>query len=636
MRKARAITALLTAAGVTALTVTSAGAATTGGVGSAQGSSSVFSLVLGQSASGSALIADLVGDLGSASNDPAAGGNSALSRLAGLQTASSLVPALNLEVPPQPVQAQAPNGSPSVSTPSIDLSNVAGVSVPAAVASGTIEPASLSASIDSAGSHSGLKAGVSGIALASGLVDLGTASTQVTNDSGPAQASSVRSLTAGPLTVLSLGQLLAGLGLPLGQLPVTTLSNLLAALHLSLPAVPGGGALPTGANLASLVYQLTLSVSTIDNALGVSPTSLAHVSVARPHLGVGGVTVSTSGTPVPNLPSLPSPGGLPTGSNTGGISTSGGALTSAAQGALSSSLTPILSSLGLGGINLGSALATVTSLTGLLNTLQGDLSSVLEQALSALDGAALLKVSGLNIGLTATATNSVKTSVAALTGTVGSIQVGNLLSTPVLNLTSTVSQISTLVNSLDSALGGVLGQVSPALAGLVHVSVLTPVSGAGVSSTGNTVKAVEGVTALTATITPPAGLASLVSSLTSAGNVTSTATGLLGLAGVPTATITSLTSALAPIASLSATLNQTLGALANGAVLSVGTVAAASQFTPAPVAGATAPSTAGSVPTPGKLAFTGGNPLLAVVGGGGLAALLVGRRLRLARRRRAA
>lgn len=634
MRKARVITSVLTAAGLTALTVTSAGAASTGGVGSAQGSSSVFSLTLGPSGSSSALLADLIGDLGSASNDPATG--SALSRLAGLQTASSLVPALNLHVPATPVQAQSPGGSPSVSTPSIDLSSVAGVSVPASVATGTILPASLTATLDSAGAHSGLKAGVSGIALAGGLVDLGTASTQVTNDSGAAQASSVRSLTAGPLTVLSLGQLLAGLGLPLSQLPVTTLSNLLNALHLPLPSVPGTTGLPAGSSLASVVYQLTVGVSAITQAVGVSPTSLAgHTVAARPHALP--LPVSPSGSPIVTLPSLPVSTGLPTGATTSGISTTGGALTSAAQSSLQTSLAPVLSALGLSGINLGSALATVTSLTTLLNTLQSDLSGVLQQALSTLDSAALLKVSGLNVGLTTTATNSVKSSVASLTGTVGSVQVGSLLSTPTLNLTGIASQVSSIANSLDSALSGVLGQVSPSLAGLVHVALLTPVSGAGVSSTGNTVKAVQGVTALTATITPPAGLSSLVSTITSPANVSSTATGLLGLAGVPAATIGSLTSALAPIASLSATLNQTLGALANGAVLSVGTLSSASQFTPAPVAGSTPSSAPGSsVPTPGKLPFTGGNPMLAVLGGGGLAALLIGRRLRLARRSRLA
>ena len=638
MRKARAITSVLTAAGITALTITSAGAATPGGVGSAQGSSSVFSLVLDPSGSTSTLVADLIGDLGSASNDPAAGGNTSLSRLAGLQTASSLVPALNLEVPSQPVQAQSPNGSPSVSTPSIDLANVAGVTVPAAVATGTIEPASLTASLDSSGSHSGLKAGVSGIALAGGLVTLGTANTQVTDDSSPAQASSVRSLVVGPVTVLSLGQLLAGLGLPLSQLPISTLSGLLSALHLPLPSVPGAsGVLPAGTNLGALVFALSDAVGTITNAIGVSPGSLtSHASVVRSHLGGIPITVSTSGTPVPSLPALPTPAGLPTGASTSGISSAGGALTSAAQSTLSGGLAPVLSALGLGSINLGSALSTVTSLTTLLNTLQGDLSSVLEQALSALDGAALLKVAGLNVGLTATATDSVKSSVAALTGTVGAVSVGNLLSTPALNLAAAPSQLSSVVNSLDSALGGVLGQVSPSLAGLVKVSVLTPVSGAGVSTAGKYVKAVEGVTALTATITPPADLAGLVSTVTSALNLPSSATGLLGLAGIAPSAIAGLSSALAPIASLSATLNQTLGALAHGAVLSVGTLSAASQFTPAPVTGATTPGTPGAPSPGGQLPFTGGNPVLAVLGGGGLAALLVSRRVRLARRARVA
>jgi hypothetical protein len=637
MGKARAFTALLTAAGITALTVTSAGAAgaASTGVGSAQGSSAVFSLALGPSTSGSALLADLIGDLGSASNDPAAGGSAALSRLAGLQAASSLVPALNLQVPPTPVQAQSPNGSPSVSTPAINLSNVHGVSVPAAVASGTIEPASLTATVDSTGAHAGLSAGVSSIALAGGLVALGSASTQVTNDAGGSQASSVRSLKAGPLTVLSLGQLLAGLGIPLTDLPVTTLAGLLSALHLPLPSIPGAtGTLPSSVGLAGEVGALAQSIEIITTALQVPASALiARPSTEQSHLAVGPVSVSTSGSPVPALPPLPQPTGLPAGAVTSGISSPSGALTSSAASSLEAALAPALSALGLGGVNLASALSTLTSLTSLLDTLQGDLSNVLAQALSALDAAPLLKVSGLDIGLTTKATNAVSTSVASLTGTVGTVSVGNLLSTPLVNLTDTVSQLSSLVGSLDSAIGSVLGKVSPSLTNLVHVSVLTPVAGAGVSAAKGYVKAVEGVTALTATITPPADLSSLVSSITSALNLPTTAAGILGLAGVPTATVAALTSALSPIATLSATLSQTLGALANGATLKVGTIAAASDFAPAPVPGASpsVPGTAG-VPTPSKLPFTGGNPVLAIVGGGALAALLIGRRLRLARR----
>ncbi|MHB1444659.1 MAG: hypothetical protein ACYCZV_03230, partial [Acidimicrobiales bacterium] len=217
MHKARACTAVLSAAAMTVLTVTSAGAATpASGAGSAQGSSTMFSLALGTSASGaspSLLSTQLVGDLGSASNDPAAGPTSALARLAGLQSASQLVPALDLNVPSRPVQAETPGGQPSVSTPAVTLSDVAGVGVPASVASGTLEPAALTATVDSTGARSRLSAGLSGIALAGGLVELGSAGTVVSNAAGASQASSIRTLQAGPITVLSLGQLLAGLGL---------------------------------------------------------------------------------------------------------------------------------------------------------------------------------------------------------------------------------------------------------------------------------------------------------------------------------------------------------------------------------------------------------------------------------------
>ncbi|HUZ44056.1 MAG TPA: hypothetical protein VMU63_06590 [Acidimicrobiales bacterium] len=649
MRKARVCTAVLSAVAMTVLTVTSAGAATpASGVGSAQGASTVFSLALGTAAPGaspSLLSTQLIGDLGSASNDPAAGPTSALTRLAGLQSASPLVPALDLNVPSQPVQAETPGGQPSVSTPAVTLSDLAGIGVPASVASGTLEAATLAATVDSTGAHGRLSAGLSGIALAGGLVGLGSASTVVSNDAGSSQASSVRTLQVGPITVLSLGQLLAGLGIPLSDLSLTTLSNLLGALHLPLPSVPGAvSSLPAGSNLTGEVDALAQTVDTITTELQVPLSSLLNrPQLIRSHSSLlpGPVPVPSSGIPVPTLPSLPTPTGLPAGSNTGGITSgSTGQLTSTAVNTLSSQLSPVLDALGLGQINLATALATVTSLTSLLNTLQGDLSSVIDQALSGLDSAALLKVSGLDIALSTTATNSVATSLATVQGTVGSISVGNLLTTPSLKLTTAASSLSTVLAGIQSAIGSVLGQVSKSLSGIVSVKALTPLAGSGVSTNGKYIKALDGITALTATITPPAGLAGLVSSVTSAVNLPASAAGLLGLAGVPSASVASLESALAPIATLSATLNQTLGALANGAVIQVGTLQAQSDFTPAPVAGAS-PATpgstttpGGSVPTPGKLPFTGGNSALGGFGGAGLLAVLVGRRLRLSRRAR--
>ncbi|MHB1445763.1 MAG: hypothetical protein ACYCZV_08930, partial [Acidimicrobiales bacterium] len=482
-----------------------------------------------------------------------------------------------------------------------------------------------------------------GIALAGGLVGLGSAGTVVSNAAGASQASSIRTLQAGPITVLSLGQLLAGLGLPLSDLPLTTLSNLLGALHLPLPSVPGAvSSLPAGSNLTGEVEALAQAVDTITTELKVPISSLlTRPRLVRSHLPLPSpVSVSSTGDPVPTLPGLPAPTGLPAGSDTGGITSgSAGQLTSTAVSTLSAQLTPVLDALGLGQVDLATALSTVTTLTALLDTLQADLGSVIDQALSALDSAALLKVSGLDIALSTTATNSVATSLAAVQATIGSISVGNLLSTPSLNLATAASSLSAVLAGVQSAIGSVLGQVSKSLSGIVSVKALTPLAGSGVSTKGKYIKALDGITALTATITPPAGLAGLVSSVTSATNRPESAAGLLGLAGVPAATVASLGAALAPIATLSATLNQTLGALANGAVLQVGTLQAQSDFTPAPVAGAS-PTTgstttpAGGVPTPAKLPFTGGNSALGAFGGAGLLAFLAGRRLRLTRKAR--
>lgn len=218
MRNTRAAVAVVTIIGLSALIAVPAGAASPGGVGSATSSATVFSLLLGSSdpaaTSAPVLGVNLSADSGSATIDPSVSGPAAVARLAGLASTAP-VRALTLTVPAQPVQAQAPGGQPSVSTPAVDLGNVAGVSVPASLATGGIAPATLAASAAPTGAHATVAAGLSGVSLAGGLVSVGPSTSRLSDDAVPTSSSSTRTVQVGPVTVVGIAQLLAGLGIPL-------------------------------------------------------------------------------------------------------------------------------------------------------------------------------------------------------------------------------------------------------------------------------------------------------------------------------------------------------------------------------------------------------------------------------------
>ncbi|HZU75030.1 MAG TPA: hypothetical protein VE990_19900 [Acidimicrobiales bacterium] len=622
MRKVRAGIALATTASLTGLFVTAAGAATSPaptGVGTASSTAQIVGLNLGTSnpaaTTAPVLAASLLGDAGLATIDPNISTPASYVQLGGLISKSG-VSALNLSVPSQPVKAAAPGGPASAGTPQISLSNVAGVTVPSAVATGTILPAALTAGAAKTGSHATLSAGISNVGLAGGLVNAQSATSTLSNDATPSYSDSIRSVQVGQVTVLSLGQLLQGLGIPLVDLPVSVLNQLLGQLGIALPAIPGSSGLPSGANLTSVTTALSGAI----NQIAVTVTGAA-APAARSHLTVpvpGGSGVSTSGLPGSGgTVTVPSPSGLPTGSSTlPGLTTAGtDNLTSTVTAALQTNLVPDLSALGLP----ATLPTTLTGLLGLLTNLQGDLSGLLTSTLSSLDNISLLGVSGAQVSIVTKAADKVSDSTATLTANLGSVIVGPA-KTPALDLTSPVTTVNKIVGGINAGVSSILNTVSSSLANVVNVSVLSQAAGNGVSTAGHYVKAQEGVTLLTATVTPPANLSSLVSSLTSAVNLPSTVSGLLTTAGVNSTQLGAISSALAPIAGLTQMAQVSLGALAQGAVLKVGTITSASDFTPTPASAPTASGTGTSGPAPASspsLPRTGGD-----YGLGGLGALL--------------
>jgi hypothetical protein len=268
----------------------------------------------------------------------------------------------------------------------------------------------------------------------------------------------------------------------------------------------------------------------------------------------------------------------------------------------------------LGGLNLpvpgvGDAVAIAQDT---IDQVQALISDVLDKAIKALDGVSLLKVSGIEVGAVTKAAETLDASKADIVAKIGSISVGGL-QLPGLDLASTLAQVNSVVNTVNSTLSSVLGAVNPDLANLVHVSMFQKDSATGVSKDGGYVKSLAGVSALAASITPPLNLTQIVNGLL----------GQAGTAGIGSA-LTGVGGTLPVVDTLMTTLNGLLGtavnALAGGASIKLASVTSGASFT-TPVA-----STNGSLPR------TGGTAQTALLGMALVIAALASRRFVLAHR----
>ena len=428
-------------------------------------------------------------------------------------TISSAVQALNISLPT--VEAKAPGGSSPVSSQAVDLSTPA--------SSGKVSAATLSATAAADAAKSGLNSSVDGIALVGGLLGLKSASSNLGTDALTAASDGTRGVKLDTLTVLDLGALLKLLGIDLANLPVSTVSGLLSKLQLPVAGLQNGVDLNTAvANVNAAINQvqslLTTAGSTVDST--VSNTVGGIIG------GLGSTVGSTTGVTLPSAPTA------------------------------------------------GSAVSTLNAtIDGLQNTLSG----LLTNALSALDNASLLSVSGLEVGLTTKAADTVQNSAAGITAKLGTVNIGNL-AIPGVDLGAAASQISALVNNVTSQLSGVLGTISPSLANLVSIKVLD--QNKSVSSAGGYTKALATLTGLTATIKPPADLANVVSTITAATNGVNDLLGTLGTAVPAVQTVT---------ATLQTALGNVAG-LAGGGTVTVAQVSAESNFAPAAAGAPATPS----------------------------------------------
>ncbi|MBW3644800.1 MAG: hypothetical protein KY441_04770 [Actinobacteria bacterium] len=336
--------------------------------------------------------------------------------------------------------------------------NTAANGIPLPVASGLLS-GTLSSVVDEDGARSSLLAGISGdgLDLVGGLLGLGNAPEAVTftTNAAPATAEGVRGLNIPALDLLNLGNLLAGIGLPLESLPVTDLVGLLEGLGIEGVLV-GGEQMATG-DLVATVNGLVGSLAPLDAADDAAPLD-------------GGLCQTVDGM----LKPLPLVGGI------GSIIPGGNADTTCDDVlALPTESVPVV----------GDLFDNVLDL----------LEPILGGVLPTLDGFELLSVRDVQAGMVAKATDSLETSVADVVASIGSLKVANLEVFENLDLTQDLALLNGLGDTIGSTLNSALG-----LSGLLDIDLLKITEE--VAPDGDYTKALSSLTAIGVTVNPLVGV----------------------------------------------------------------------------------------------------------------------------------
>ena len=545
--------AAATIAAIAPLSATIARAAEPTGVGTGTVSSTLLQVDVG--ANGNVLSVRVLGDDGSSTNDPSNGSPASATSLTPLTISSGVVPALNVTTPSISTSS---TGAEDKTSKSLDL--------PSSPASSGSLTATLSSVVDAVGARSGIDASLTNLSVAGGLLNVPSAKATLGTNAATGEASGTRSISIPSIEVLNLGAVLKALGLPLADLKLDTLLGLLNGLGVELPDVPDpigtiatvGSAIDSvQADTSATLAEACASVDTIlDTVGGIAGTDAVGDAADQITDTVGGA--------------LPGPGDV---------------------------------SLPLSSQSVASVCADANAtVQDLIDDLQSVIGKVISSVLAVLDGTSLLSVQGIEIGLVADAKSTVETSIAKVTGTIGSVKVGNLEVPGVsgLDLTSAADVLAGAADAVTAAVGDVLGLVNAQLANLVDVDVLKIEEL--VAPDGDYTKATAGVTALTATITPPA-------LVTGAIDLNDTAAGLLGQ-------VSTAVPALAPVmGQLEASLGG-LDLLTAPSTITVGKLTSASSFRPLAAAVPTAPTTGSELPRTGTNAAI---PAIAAVLVGGVA-----------------
>jgi hypothetical protein len=342
--------------------------------------------------------------------------------------------------------------------------------IPLPVANGLLT-GTLSSIVNEDGARSSLLAGIGGegLDLVGGLLGLADAPEALTftTNAAPANAEGVRGLDIPAIDLLNLGNLLAGIGLPLENLPLTDLVGLLEGLGIDSVLV-GGEQVATD--------QIVSTVTGLVSSLGVLPET---GDLTTPISG-GTVCEVVDGIldPVPTL---------------GGIGAVVPEISDCAE-------VPTLE--------------TVPAVGELLTSVVDLLKPILGGVLPALDGFELLSVRDVKASMVATATDSLETSVADVVASIGSLKVANLSLFENLDLTKDLALISGLGDTIASTLNSALG-----LSGLLDIDLLKITEE--VVADGGYNKALSSLTAVGVTVNPLVGILQT-------GSGEPTASGILG------------------------------------------------------------------------------------------------------------
>ena len=454
MRRIQVAAAATSIALIGAVSSIGAASATTNGVGTAQADTTVLSVKIGD---GTLLTANLLGDSARSTIDKTIAAPEAFSRLSGLDVTSS-VSALNLgNVGGTLLESRTPGGQPSVSGASINLSQpTPTLAIPASVATGTLNLATLTSAVDVAGARSALTAQGTGVSLVGGLLSLSGISSNLGTDAAPTSSAGTRAVKVDQIAVANLGALLTGLGIPLNLLPTATIEGLLIQVGDTVPGVGGGAA-----------------VKTLIDAINAE---------------IGTLTLTPLTTPV--------------------------------TGTLADTVNSVVSTLGLTSVITPTTVTSITTTPAattdaLIAQLRTVLANVLSSSVTTLANTTLLQVNGIDVGITTKAADTVAGSAADITAKVGSVTVAGI-NLPGVDLLAPAASLNTLVSGVNTKLQSVLGTISPDLSNVLAVSVLDQAKS--VTSSGGYTRSRAGITALTATLTPPATLAAIVSTVTNAAN----------------------------------------------------------------------------------------------------------------------
>lgn len=468
MRKSRAAVAALTT--MTLLgAVTSLGSARAAatGVGTAEVSTSVLDVQLGDD--GAVLGIRLLGDNARASIDPK-GVGAAHSRMTPVAVTSATVTALNKSSGTK--ESKQPGGEPDVSVGSVNLSEPAdGVTVPTAVLTGTLGLVNLASEAGATQAKAAIEAKLTNAAVAGGLLNVDGVTSTMSGQALTSESSAVRSVKADQVVVLDLGALLAGLNILVTDLPLPVVADLLTTLDTTVGSLTGAQVEEKVGDLQDAIDGLQAKIAELE-LLSALPGTVEDTADTLNDLGATlGIGELLSDTTVTDVTAIADP---------------------AAQ-----------------------VDAVIDDLQAVLDDLTGDLADLLDEIVATLDGLALLKVNTVEVSVTTKAVDTVGGSVADVVATIGGIEVGGK---PIEGISAidTLTKIDATLDQVNNTVTDALDGVDPRLGSLVDVAVFERRSGHGVSSADGYTKAVDGITALTVSITPPAELADVVNDVMAA------------------------------------------------------------------------------------------------------------------------